>query len=95
MLRVKDQVESFVAYGGYQNGMSVGEILGGARADRLVKKELEKNISSIVLNLATHKSDNKLIDLPNVNWQTEKYKIRGESAVKVAKEIESSLKLHT
>jgi hypothetical protein len=91
--RVRDQVESFVAYGGYQEGMSVGEILGGARVDRLINKELEKMTSGIISDLVEGKLENKIVCLPSVDWQTEKYHIRGKKAIEVANNIEQSLNL--
>jgi len=91
--RIRDQVESFVAYGGYREGMSVGEILAGARADRLVLKELEKNVSGIVADLVSGKAANTLMSVPDVDWQHEKYHIRGEKAVDIAKQVEQSLKI--
>lgn len=93
MHRVREQVETFVTYGGYQEGMSVGEILDGSRADRLIKKELEKHSSGIIMDLFKGKSANKLVTLPDVNWQTEKYNIRGTEAVKVANQIEKSFRI--
>lgn len=92
--RVKDQVDSFVAYGGYQEGMSVGEILGGARVDRLVLKELEKKTAGIISDLVSGDIQNTLVQLPDVNWQTEKYHIRGKDAVKIANDIEQSLNIN-
>jgi hypothetical protein len=91
--RIRDQVQSFVAYGGYQEGMSVGEIIGGARVDRLVGKELEKKTSGIISDLVTGKMENKLVCLPSVNWQTEKYHIKGGSAIAIANDIEQSLEV--
>jgi hypothetical protein len=91
--RIRDQVQSFVAYGGYQEGMSVGEIIGGARVDRLVGKELEKKTSGIISDLVTGKMENKLVCLPSVNWQSEKYHIKGGSAITIADNIEQSLEV--
>jgi hypothetical protein len=93
VIRIIDQVKSFVAYGGYQEGMSVGEILGGSRADRLISKELEKTTSGIISDLVSGKSENQLVSIPMVNWQTEKYNIRGKKAIEIADQIEQSLEL--
>jgi hypothetical protein len=91
--RIKDQVNSFVAYGGYKEGMSVGEIIKGARVDRLVNKELEKATSGIILDLVEGKMANQLVAIPSINWQTEKYNIRGCNAIEIANSIEQSLEL--
>lgn len=91
--RIKDQVESFVAYGGYQEGMSVGEILGGARVDRLINKELEKSTSGIIADLVSGKSENTMVPLPSIDWHSEKYNIRGKKAIDIAHQIEQDLRL--
>ena len=91
--RIRDQVKSFVAYGGYQEGMSVGEILGGARADRLISKELEKKTDGIILDLVSGRLMNQIVEIPTVNWKTEKYNIKGGNAIQIADEIEQSFSL--
>lgn len=92
MERVREQVDTFVAYGGYQKGMNVGQILDGSRADRLILKELEKNTSGIISDLTSGKAKNTIISLPNIDWQSEKYKITSNAA-EVASTIEKSFKL--
>lgn len=88
--RVRDQVESFIAYGGYHEGMTVGEILGGSRADRLVNKELEKTTCGLINDLVDGRSSNKLVKLPDIDWKTEKYHIT-KGAAEIANQIEQSL----
>lgn len=93
MNRVREQVETFVAYGGYEKNMSVGEILDKSRADRLIKKELEKCTSGIISDMIDGKLDNKIVTLPEVDWQADKYNIRGPQAIEIAKDIEQSFKI--
>lgn len=90
--RIREQVQSFVAYGGYQPGMSVGEILDKSRTDRLVLKEAEKAMSGYINDLVSGTARNVVFSLPNINWKTEKYHLTSD-AIKVADEIEQSLNL--
>lgn len=91
--RIKEQVETFVAYGGYQPGMSVGEILDKSRSDRLVLKEAEKVMSGYINDLVKGTAKNTPISLPNINWQTAKYK-KTSNAIEVANKIEQELSLY-
>jgi hypothetical protein len=58
-----------------------------------VGKELEKKTSGIISDLVTGKMENKLVCLPSVNWQSEKYHIKGGSAITIADNIEQSLEV--
>lgn len=91
--RIRDQVQSFIAYGGYKEGMSVGEILDKSRADRLITKELEKSTMSIMADLVEGKTINKIVEIPAIDWKQGKYNIRGSAAVDIANEIEQSFRL--
>ncbi len=91
--RVRDQVRSFVEYGGYEENMSVGEILNKSRADRLVLKELEKTNNNIISGMVHGTMSNKLVELPDIDWKSEKYSKRGTDAIEIANDIEQSLSI--
>jgi hypothetical protein len=95
MRRRRDQVKTFNKYGYYKEGMSVGEVLEQSRSDRLVKKELEKNTSGVILDLTEGNLENQLVTLPNIDWKSDQYKIRGGNVIEIADRIEQSFNLIT
>lgn len=85
--RVVNQVKTSKKYGKIQEGMSVEDIIAVSRADRLLKKELEKNASSIISDLVSGRANSVFIDLPNVDWKKQNYhKVKG--AYEISQKLE-------
>lgn len=84
--RVINQVGSYDEYHGIKKGDTVGDILEKSRASRLAQKELEKYYGGVEMAIAVGELvPNVLIDLPSINWHTEKFGEVREAGRKASK----------
>jgi len=82
-----NQVQTYIEYSGGVN-QNVGEILEGARADRLVRKVQQIVGSKQIAEIAS--GDRDIAEIPEVETPDELLGIYGGDAVKMAIEIEQS-----
>lgn len=85
--RVIGQVRDSKKRGKVTDDMNVGQILEKSRANRLLLKEHEKNVSHTIARLMKGNLANKFVELPNADWRDgEFHKVKG--AYEIAKNIE-------
>jgi hypothetical protein len=86
VIREVSQVETYMAYYGGNKRETVGQILTNSRADRLMKKELQKRAIKDITSIATGKSS--YVTLSDGVYVSDKILGSYKNAAEVAAKIE-------